>query len=138
MTSSLQAVSSPEQFQESLSADLERISVLYFYADWAEPCAAMTQAVAALAEAKPEVLFLSIEAEALVEVSESFEVRDGARWSVATSCEELQRCRCVIAAFEDELLICFSITVNDPPGLAAMSTLLSGRSSALHYHSTGE
>ena len=78
MTSSLQAVSSPEQFQELLSADLERISVLYFYADWAEPCAAMTQAVAALAEAKPEVLFLSIEAEALVEVSESFEVRDGA------------------------------------------------------------
>jgi thiol-disulfide isomerase/thioredoxin len=70
----MQTVNSPEHFQQLLSADLERISVLYFYADWAEPCAAMTQAIQALAEAHPAVLFLVVEAEALPEISESFEV----------------------------------------------------------------
>lgn len=73
-TSNLHAVSSPAHFQELLNADLERVAVLYFYADWAEPCAAMTQAIAAMAEAYPAVLFLQIEAEALPEISESFEV----------------------------------------------------------------
>ena len=73
-TSNYHSVNSPEHFQELLSADLERISVLYFYADWAEPCASMSQVVRALAEANPSVLFLQIEAEALPEVSESFEV----------------------------------------------------------------
>jgi thioredoxin-like negative regulator of GroEL len=73
-TSNLSAVSSPNHFQDLLNADLERVSVLYFYADWAEPCAAMTQAIAAMAEANPSVLFLQIEAEALPEISESFEV----------------------------------------------------------------
>ena len=68
------AVTSPEHFQELLSADLERVSVLYFYADWAEPCASMSQVVRALADANPAVLFLQVEAEALPEISESFEV----------------------------------------------------------------
>lgn len=70
----LYQVESPEQFQELLSADLERVSVLYFYADWAEPCASMTQVVSALAEQNKAALFLNIEAEALPEISESFEV----------------------------------------------------------------
>lgn len=70
----LRTVSSPDHFKSLLSEDLERVSVLYFYADWAEPCAAMTQAVQALADANPAVLFLVIEAEALPEISESFEV----------------------------------------------------------------
>lgn len=73
-SSNLHSVSSPEHFQELLSADLERVSVLYFYADWAEPCAQMTQAVKALSDAHPSVLFLQVEAEALPEISESFEV----------------------------------------------------------------
>ena len=67
-------VTSPEHFQQLLEQDLERVSVLYFYADWAEPCASMTQVVRALAEANPTVLFLQVEAEALPEISESFEV----------------------------------------------------------------
>ena len=70
----LQTVNSPDHFQSLLSADLERVSVLYFYADWAEPCAQMTQAISALAATNPDVLFLQIEAEALPEISESFEV----------------------------------------------------------------
>lgn len=74
VTSNYHDVSSPEHFQELLSADLERVSVLYFYADWAESCTSMNQVVRALAEANPSVLFLQIEAEALPEVSESFEV----------------------------------------------------------------
>jgi len=70
----LYQVESPEQFQELLSADLERVSVLYFYADWAEPCASMTQVISALSEQHKTALFLNIEAEALPEISESFEV----------------------------------------------------------------
>lgn len=72
--SNLHSVTSPAHFQELLNADLERVAVLYFYADWAEPCASMTQAISAMAEAYPSVLFLQIEAEALPEISESFEV----------------------------------------------------------------
>jgi len=70
----LYQVESPEQFQELLSQDLDRVSVLYFYADWAEPCASMTQVVSALSEQNKSVLFLNIEAEVLPEISESFEV----------------------------------------------------------------
>ncbi|GAA5884738.1 hypothetical protein JCM16303_005253 [Sporobolomyces ruberrimus] len=67
-------IDSPEHFQELLSVDLERVSVLYFRADWAEPCKTMDVVVEELAKRHSSVLFLSIEAEALPDISESFEV----------------------------------------------------------------
>ncbi|GAA6059959.1 hypothetical protein JCM10212_001308 [Sporobolomyces blumeae] len=67
-------VDSPEHFQRLLSQDLNRVSVLYFRADWAEPCKTMDSVTQELANRWDSVLFLSIEAEALPDISESFEV----------------------------------------------------------------
>ncbi|KAL8284079.1 hypothetical protein RQP46_005192 [Phenoliferia psychrophenolica] len=67
-------VNSPEHLQELLSVDLSRVSLLYFRADWAEPCTQMDAVTTELAKRWPSVLFLSIEAESLPDISESFEV----------------------------------------------------------------
>ncbi|BGP17558.1 hypothetical protein JCM10213_004099 [Rhodosporidiobolus nylandii] len=67
-------VESPAHLQQLLSADLQRVSVLYFRADWAEPCKTMDGVCTELAKRWDSVLFLSIEAEALPDISESFEV----------------------------------------------------------------
>ncbi|GAA5908113.1 hypothetical protein JCM8208_003693 [Rhodotorula glutinis] len=67
-------VETPAHLQQLLSADLQRVSVLYFRADWAEPCKTMDTVTTELASRWDQVLFLSIEAEALPDISESFEV----------------------------------------------------------------
>ncbi|GAA6017691.1 hypothetical protein JCM8202_000381 [Rhodotorula sphaerocarpa] len=67
-------VETPSDLQAELSTDLNRVSVLYFRADWAEPCKTMDGVTDELAKRWPDVLFLSIEAEALPDISESFEV----------------------------------------------------------------
>ncbi|GAA5999722.1 PICOT family protein [Rhodotorula paludigena] len=67
-------IESPADLQARLSQDLQRVSVLYFRADWAEPCKTMDGVTAELAKRWESVLFLSIEAEALPDISESFEV----------------------------------------------------------------
>ncbi|GAA5889580.1 hypothetical protein JCM6882_007075 [Rhodosporidiobolus microsporus] len=74
MTSNYHKVDSPTHLQTLLSADLQRVSVLYFRADWAEPCKTMDSVTVELAKRWESVLFLSIEAEALPDISESFEV----------------------------------------------------------------
>jgi thiol-disulfide isomerase/thioredoxin len=53
-------VTSPEHFKELLSADLKRVSCLNFWAPWAEPCEAFTQAVKEQAAKFPQVLFLNV------------------------------------------------------------------------------
>lgn len=53
-------VTSPEHLQQLLSIDLNRVSVLYFRADWAEPCAQMDVAIDQLALRWSTVLFLSV------------------------------------------------------------------------------
>lgn len=98
------SVSSPTHLQSLLSLDLSRVSVLYFRADWAEPCVQMDSVIAELSKRWSGVLFLSvssrgrrlgcregkgrvawlmmmlvhrarqIEAESLPDISESFEV----------------------------------------------------------------
>ncbi|KAK4688471.1 hypothetical protein P7C73_g1645, partial [Tremellales sp. Uapishka_1] len=53
------AVTSPEHFQTLLSADLNRVSCLNFWAPWAEPCAAFNKVVEEQAVKFPAVLFLT-------------------------------------------------------------------------------
>lgn len=53
-------VESAEQFKELLSADLERVSLLNFWASWAEPCIKMNEVVAELANANPQLLTLQV------------------------------------------------------------------------------
>src|SRR6266702_5984317 len=67
-------VESSEQFQSLLSADLQRVSLLYFWAPWAQPCKQMTEVVEELARKYPTLLSLHIEAETHSEISESFEI----------------------------------------------------------------
>ncbi|AFR93743.2 Grx4 family monothiol glutaredoxin [Cryptococcus neoformans C23] len=72
--SNLVQVSSPKHFRELLSADLNRVSCLNFWAPWAEPCVAFNSAVEQKAAQFPSVLFLNIEAEQLADISESFDI----------------------------------------------------------------
>lgn len=54
------SVTSPAHLQELLGADLTKVSVLYFRADWAEPCEQMDVVVEQLAGKWSSVLFLSV------------------------------------------------------------------------------
>jgi thioredoxin-like negative regulator of GroEL len=58
-------VTSPEHFKELLSADLNRVSCLNFWAPWAEPCAAFTEVVKSEAGKFSSVLFLNVSLEFL-------------------------------------------------------------------------
>ncbi|CAE6410095.1 unnamed protein product [Rhizoctonia solani] len=72
----LHVITSPAQFQQLLSADLERISLLNFWAEWAEPCKVMNEVVWELAKKKPQLLILQIEADhqSNEDIAESFNV----------------------------------------------------------------
>lgn len=72
--SNFHEISSPEQFQEILSADLNRVSLLNFWAPWAEPCTQMNEVVLELARKYPQLLVLQVEAESQADISESFEI----------------------------------------------------------------
>ncbi|KAH9809664.1 thioredoxin-like protein [Melampsora americana] len=65
---------SPTQLQEILSVDLEKLSVLYFRAEWAQICKTADPRFKSLAAKWNGAIFLEIEAETLPEVSESFDV----------------------------------------------------------------
>ena len=53
-------VTSPAHLQEILSRDLALVSVLYFRADWAQPCEQMDLVVEQLAKRWTGVEFLSV------------------------------------------------------------------------------
>ncbi|OSC96962.1 glutaredoxin [Trametes coccinea BRFM310] len=67
-------VQSPEHFQALLSEDLNRVSLINFWAPWAEPCKQMNEVVLELAKKYPQILVLQVEAETQSDISESFEV----------------------------------------------------------------
>ena len=54
------AVTSPEHFQSLLSQDLQRVSLINFWAPWAEPCKQMNEVVVELAKKYPQVLVLQV------------------------------------------------------------------------------
>lgn len=60
MASNHTQIASTEQFQQLLSEDLNRLSVLNFWAPWAEPCTQMNAVVTELAKKYPIALFLSV------------------------------------------------------------------------------
>ncbi|KAG2115016.1 glutaredoxin [Suillus clintonianus] len=61
------------QFQELLSKDLKRISLIYFWTSWAEPCVQMNQVVEGLAKAYPKLLALRA-TEEQADISDSFDI----------------------------------------------------------------
>ncbi|KAF8714208.1 hypothetical protein AX14_012878 [Amanita brunnescens Koide BX004] len=70
----LVTITSTPQFQERLSKDLDRISLINFWAPWAAPCKEMNEVVLELAKKYPTVLVLQVEAEKNEEIIESFEI----------------------------------------------------------------
>lgn len=68
------AITSPEMFTSLMQQDLNRVTLLNFWAPWAQPCEPMMAAVRDLAAKYTHVLFMNIEAEEQPDVSESFDV----------------------------------------------------------------
>ena len=58
--SNLVEVTSPEHFTDLMQQDLERVSLLNFWAPWAEPCKQMNEVVEELAAKYPNVLCLVV------------------------------------------------------------------------------
>lgn len=54
-------ITSPSHFQELLSADLNRVSLINFWAPWAAPCEQMNEVVAELAKKYPVALVLQVD-----------------------------------------------------------------------------
>lgn len=71
--SNLVQVNSPEHFRELLSADLNRVSCLNFWAPWAEPCVAFNNAVEQEAAQFPSVLFLNVSNRLLSRIIRAFQ-----------------------------------------------------------------
>ncbi|KAL1674450.1 thioredoxin-like protein [Schizophyllum commune] len=67
-------IESPTQFQDIMSADLNRVSLINFWAPWAEPCKQMNEVVRELAKKYPQTQFLEVEAEQQADIAESFDV----------------------------------------------------------------
>lgn len=59
-SSNLLTINSPEQFKEVLSRDLNKVSVLDFWATWAQPCEKMNEVVKEASEKYKDVLFLMV------------------------------------------------------------------------------
>ena len=72
--SNVVAITSPDMFTSLMQQDLNRVTLLNFWAPWAQPCEPMMAAVRDLAVKYPHVLFMNIEAEEQPDVSESFDV----------------------------------------------------------------
>ena len=59
-------VVSPTHFQEILSEDLTRVSVINFWAPWAEPCKQMNEVVKELSNKYKAALFVQVSNETLL------------------------------------------------------------------------
>lgn len=53
-------ITSPEHFQSLLSTDLQRVSLINFWAPWAEPCKQMNEVVLELAKKFEQLLVLQV------------------------------------------------------------------------------
>lgn len=70
-------VESEQQFRELTKSNDSKLIALYFHTPWAGPCKTMNQVYKTLADSKaqdPSILFLSINADDLSEISELFDV----------------------------------------------------------------
>ncbi|XP_038161108.1 glutaredoxin 3 [Cyprinodon tularosa] len=65
---------SQKQFEEILSKAGSRLTVVHFHAAWAPQCGQMNEVMAELAKEHSSAIFLRLEAEAVLEVSEKYEI----------------------------------------------------------------
>ncbi|KZP10482.1 glutaredoxin [Athelia psychrophila] len=69
------AITTVDQFQELMKNNLERISLINFWASWAEPCKVMNELVLDLAKKYPDIQVLHVEAEELPDITDNFDVQ---------------------------------------------------------------
>ncbi|KAM9916409.1 hypothetical protein OXX80_013622, partial [Metschnikowia pulcherrima] len=67
-------ITSETQLTDLTTSDPTRLVALYFHTPWAAPCQTMNSVMKTLAQANPEVTFLSINADDQSDISELFEV----------------------------------------------------------------
>ncbi|KAJ8144506.1 hypothetical protein OY671_002376 [Metschnikowia pulcherrima] len=67
-------ITSETQLTDLTTSDSTRLVALYFHTPWAAPCQTMNSVMKTLAQANPEVTFLSINADDQSDISELFEV----------------------------------------------------------------
>ncbi|KAF6317224.1 glutaredoxin 3 [Rhinolophus ferrumequinum] len=67
-------VGSAQQFEELLRLKARSLLVVHFWAPWAPQCVQMNGVMAELAKEHPQVSFVKLEAEAVPEVSEKYEI----------------------------------------------------------------
>ena len=67
-------VGSAQQFEELLRLKTKSLLVVHFWAPWAPQCVQMNDVMAELAKEHPHVSFVKLEAEAVPEVSEKYEI----------------------------------------------------------------
>lgn len=73
MAAVLEAGSGPH-FEELLQKSDKALLVVHFWAPWAPQCSQMNEVMAELAKVQPGVTFVKLEAEAIPEVSEKYEI----------------------------------------------------------------
>ncbi|RSH85806.1 monothiol glutaredoxin grx4 [Apiotrichum porosum] len=129
MASNVVNVTSPEHFKTLLSEDLNRVSLLNFWAPWAEPCAAFNKVVEETAARYPQVLFLNVEAEEQADISESFDIEAVPSFIVLRGHSLLARHSGADASLLNSLLSQHSATTSAPSSNVAASTLTSAEPS---------
>ncbi|XP_041125304.1 glutaredoxin 3-like [Polyodon spathula] len=70
----LEEAASPQQFEELLQKAGKSLVVVHFLAPWAPQCTQMNDVMAELAKENAQVTFVKLEAEAVPEVSEKYEI----------------------------------------------------------------
>ncbi|XP_063818265.1 glutaredoxin-3 [Pseudophryne corroboree] len=74
MAAAVVEVASVGHFEELLQKSAKSLLVVHFWAPWAPQCSQMNDVMAELAKVHPEVTFIKLEAEAIPEVSEKYEI----------------------------------------------------------------
>jgi thiol-disulfide isomerase/thioredoxin len=91
MASNLIDITSPEQFKEVLSKDLNRVSCLNFWAPWAEPCEVFNKEIAAASSKYPSILFLNVSTPTPSSCRTAFDVEASAARDNYTGCSSNRR-----------------------------------------------
>jgi len=113
-----QTITSPDQFKELLQKDLERLSLINFWAPWAEPCKQMNEVTLECAKKYPSLLVLQVDAEDQTDISESFEVESVPTFVVLRGHTLLGR---VAGADADALTALLSKHTSTPSSVAPQS-----------------
>ncbi|KAL0945332.1 hypothetical protein HGRIS_000830 [Hohenbuehelia grisea] len=117
--SNYHVVDSAEHFQQLLSADLSKISLINFWAPWAAPCAQMNEVVVELAKKYAEILVLQVEAEQQEDIAESFEIEAVPSFIILRGHTLLGR---IAGADAAALTSAIASHVRPPPSVAPLSS----------------